>query len=179
MSNIRKETVLNKSVFDYILMCIADRDIAPLNELGMSCLDIQKLQELYAIDLISLACSRANFIKVKIDRTRFYNLLNAISKERAQQQQIIDLIRLGAPQTMLKELFAISQSEYTALRKSLNLSDGIGRTANVSEQDASLVYMQFKELNTTVDKLSIEQWRNLLSKSNMNLRELWNTLKNI
>lgn len=177
MSEIRKEALLTKAVFDYILLCVDAGDFSPLYDLGLAGIDIQKIQELYATDLLSMACSRANIIQIKFDRTRFYHLLAAMERERKKQQFVLELIAMGAPATMMQTLFALTPAQYSAARKNLNMQDGVGRTANVNEHDAHAAYNAFMALETTVEQLTLDQWQALLKATNLNLRELWNTIK--
>lgn len=178
MASVSANVILNKAVFDYVMVCIEHGDVDPLYEMGLSSDDLTRMQNIKNCELMRLVNSKANVLDFKIDSQRLNNMLNMISKETQTEEHISLLIKNGAPQTMLNSLYAITPSQYTSKRKLHGITnEGVERSKDASEEQLEAIYNDFKLLQKDVSEVTPNEWIGISKTAKANLRIVWQVVQ--
>lgn len=174
MRTVDNSSFLNKSIIDYICMCIDSDDLAPLDDMGLAKEDVRLIRDLKQSDITQLYLTKAHFLDIKIDRKRFHNLMKSLANNRKLEDGIDKLIAAGAPQPMLGSLFGVTAPQFTARRKFFQMTDEVsGRIADPTTEEETNAYNYLKSTGKSYTELSPEDWIVFHQKTELSLRTIW------
>ncbi len=180
MSSFKPETILNMNIFDYVCACAEEGDYGPLHDIGLGRDDIIKINQLNMRDVIRLSQTKAHILDIRVNRERLHNMLNSLNIRRKEDDDINQLIRMGAPQPMMQSLFAITPGDFTDKRKLFGLQDeGVGRAPEPSDDEQHIIYKAYEHLKTSPENMSARQWIDLAEETNISLRTIWQYVQQI
>lgn len=118
--------------------------------LGWSIDSIKGLQQLSSDELLRLAEKAPNLLRPQcIDNSAFHQAFLAIKHESDELKLQDDLLRYGAPASLMHELFGWTTNQTTTRRRLLGLPPQNGRPAQATENKA--VYQQWLDTRNETD----------------------------
>lgn len=165
---------LNRLILDHLISGIAAGNRELAGQLGLSTRMRAQLEDLRSGEVRRLA-ELPGCIRVEVDVRVLGRLLDYLAKEREAESTMRELIRRGAPQPLLHQLYSLSSRETSNLREHMGLPGTPGRTRRPTEQEERRAWTAFEELleGDTGRELEPEEWLQLCDRSGIDLRLLW------
>ncbi|HHC72145.1 MAG TPA: DUF2857 family protein [Thiotrichales bacterium] len=172
-TNRTREARLNSALLRYAVECIADGDMASVRRMGFPPEMLSRLAEVRLQDLRRLETSKAIISRIEVNATALSRLLSHLDQERNREQDIRMLLQAGAPQAMMRALYGMSSSDYTAARRALGLSASAGRPREATEAEEQRLMRELARRSEQAESLSATDWIEIADRCGAPLRVLW------
>ncbi len=106
--------------------------------------EIATLQALSANDRKRLIRSGHSIVNITLNRKNVASLLSMINEGTARGDLVSELVKAGAPQSMMFDHFGTSTDEMAKLRRELGMKTQGGRPAGMTEAEEQIVYALYK-----------------------------------
>ena len=154
--NIQSGNLLNHALLQTICQLRAVDDYSRLRTFGISDENLTELDQLNATELAHSAHLDMNFVSVKIDNSALTKLIKRVREESESREKIRQLILLGAPLNLLKEIVGLNSVDFAGLRKKLGI-ENTGRSHIPSETELESIYQEWRKWDFETD-LTIDAW---------------------
>lgn len=122
-----KEGSLVSAVLMYAMRCLAEGDVLALQRMQFGDKEIAALRTMHMADLQRIESMKAHCLSIGLNRQVFWPMIEALKRERKNEDLLTTLIEKDAPFEMLHELYGMATREYSARRRHLPASLGQGR----------------------------------------------------
>ncbi len=163
---------LNRMVLDHLIQQIVSGDHSLADQLGLDSRIREQLMELRSIEIGRLSELRG-YLQIQVDVSALSRLLDHLDLERQEERIVKELVRRGAPQSMLRSLFHLSSRDVTALRQAIGLPGSPGRPRQPTEQEEREAWERFQELGLSLDAMAPTDWIRFHDATGIPLRVLW------
>ena len=170
-----KEADLTTAVLLYAMRCLAEGDQQALRTMNFGPRELQALKEMSLSDLYRADALRTHCLKIDLDRTVFWPMLEHLKSQRETEDLQRTMIVADAPLEMMQQLFGLSSREYTRWRRLLTVEPSVGRPSEPGEEDSHRLWyawIEAKKLRgegslTAADFLALNQ------ETGIALRTIW------
>lgn len=115
-------------------------DMNALRDLGFLPAEIREIEQMSFREVRHLAEMSVHFLDVQIDRQLFHRALGR-AREEAETEDVQDeLLRLGAPNDMIEELFGLAPSDVAERRRVLDIAARPGRPRTVPTETERAIW---------------------------------------
>ncbi|MGH8472720.1 MAG: STY4526/YPO1902 family pathogenicity island replication protein [Gammaproteobacteria bacterium] len=175
MMRASKEAELNAAVLQYLGKCLAEGDDATLTHLGLDRQDAVAIESLYLRDLEHLTSAHFPLLREgSIDRDLFYRLIEHVRRQRDQGSVRDELLRLDAPLALMNHFFGMDSAEYAEHGRRLGLMRALGRPADPSEAEETLIWQALTALGKPDgEDLTAEECLALCKQTGVSPRTVW------
>jgi hypothetical protein len=108
-----KEADLTTAVLLYAMRCLAEGDQQALRAMNFGPKELDALKEMNLADLYRADTLRVHCLKIALDRTVFWPMLDNLRHQRESDDLQRELLVADAPLEMMQQLFGWSSREYT------------------------------------------------------------------
>ena len=170
-----KEADLTTAVLLYAMRCLAEGDQQALRAMNFGPKELQALKELSLSDLYRADALRTHCLRIDLDRTVFWPMLEHLKSQRKSEDLQRTMIVADAPLEMMQQLFGLSSREYTRWRRLLTVEPSVGRPSEPGEEDTHRLWYAWVEAKklrgegvlTAADFLALNQ------ETGIALRTIW------
>ena len=138
--------------------------------IGLRADQLDRLRDLSAGALMSMASKSAGCVQVEIDADVFDELLDEVTDEIDQSRFIDEFIRHDASSGMMADLFSMSRREYGRARRSMGMEQTTGRTRKLTEEEEAAVYAAWLKIDRQPEPAD---YLTIARKLDIPLRVLW------
>ena len=155
----------------------AQGDYPAMQQLGIRHDQIDKLQSLSTQEIQQMAMiSKARFVSIQVDPDALDSAIALGHKRVAQHNLIIAMLKAGASKTMMTQLFGMTSTQTTDLRRFIALSKSDGRPAAPTDQQQDSLWAIWQQLRH--DPIGIpEQLLVLHEKTGLRIDAIWPLLQ--
>ncbi|MEZ5489067.1 MAG: DUF2857 domain-containing protein [Gammaproteobacteria bacterium] len=170
-----KEADLTTAVLLYAMRCLAEGDQQALRAMNFGPKELDALKEMNLADLYRADTLRVHCLKIALDRTVFWPMLDNLRHQRESDDLQRELLVADAPLEMMQQLFGWSSREYTRWRRLLTLAPSVGRPPELNEADTHALWyawqgrIEAREQNA----LSATDYLDLQQQTGIGLRSIW------
>ncbi|MES1934719.1 STY4526/YPO1902 family pathogenicity island replication protein [Salinisphaera hydrothermalis] len=173
-----KEYELTLATLIYAAACLEDGDWAVLRDLNFGEQEISALQGLAFPDFLSLARRmNGHVLNIRLDRERFWLILSEMKQERAIAQLKTEMVRRDAPVDMMRQLFGMTESQYTTMRRRWRRRRGAGRPPEPDTETMDIMWQAWQRQGEGRTALSAGEWLALSKDTDVDLRTLWRFIR--
>ncbi len=165
---------LNNALLLYLCECHTIGDIKSLEQLGINRELRSLLEDATMSEILHLARIPSHFASIQIDNNLLRSLFAHVRKESLNRKSLNKLILAGAPLKLLKDLVGINATEFSSLRKSLNVKT-LGRTQDPAAEEEMLIYEHWKSFNMR-SNLSAEEWILFSERSKLSIKTIFKVI---
>jgi hypothetical protein len=142
MTTMNPEFQLNTLVLIYAGQLAAAENYTKLLGLGFRRDQIVKLQKLLFMDVTDLATvASGTVVEARVDPEALDLLLEIVNRRRREREKIDDLIRAGATQRLMEDLFGMDANLFSQHRDKLGIKGvGVGRCPDPDEETSARVW---------------------------------------
>ena len=159
------------AVIRYAMQCVQEGNSHALREIGFGPSESEAISHLTLDDLAILERRiTGHVLKIALDRTLFWAALAEIKREATEREARLALLRLDAPAGLMNALYGIGTKEYTRLRQTHGVPNGVGRPP---ELDTDAAWSLSEILNRYKEPLSPTDWLAIVADSGLPLRAAW------
>lgn len=151
----------------------AQGDYPAMRQLGIRHDQIDKLQSLSTQEIQQMAMvSKARFVSIQVDPEALDAVI-ALGHKRVQHSNLINaLLKAGASKTMMNQLFGMTSSQITDLRRFIALPKSDGRPAKPTGQQQDSLWQAWQEIRH--DKADATQQLLVLhDKTGLKINVIW------
>ncbi|MCY4264616.1 MAG: DUF2857 domain-containing protein [Gammaproteobacteria bacterium] len=175
LNKSNKEADLTTAVLLYAMRCLAEGDQQALRAMNFGPKELEALKEVSLSDLYRADALRTHCLKIDLDRTVFWPMLEHLKCQREAEDLQRTMIVADAPLEMMQQLFGLSSREYTRWRRLLTLAPSVGRPSEPGEEDTHRLWHAWLEARklrgdgtlTAADYLALNQ------ETGIALRAIW------
>ena len=137
-------TDLSFHVLRYALQRVNDGDLSAALDLGFTVDEIRAMEVLTLNDLEHLSQLSAHFLRVHVDHDTYRAMINRVTEEAESKGTQNDLLRAGAPRSLMAEMFGWSALQYAHRRRLLGITSTPGRPPQLTESDETAVWRHWR-----------------------------------
>jgi hypothetical protein len=151
----------------------AQGDYPAMRQLGIRYDQVDKLQSLSTQEIQQMAMvSKARFVSIQVDPDALDTAIALGHKRVAQHNLIIAMLKAGASKTMMTQLFGMTSTQTTDLRRFIALPKSDGRPAIPNEQQQASLWQAWQQL--CHDEIDITgQLLDLHEKTGLRINAIW------
>ena len=170
-----KEADLTTAVLLYAMRCLAEGDQQALRAMNFGPKELDALKEMNLADLYRADTLRVHCLKIALDRTVFWPMLDNLRHQRESDDLQRELLVADAPLEMMQQLFGWSSREYTRWRRLLTLAPSVGRPPELNETDTHALWYAWQERIEAREQnaLSATDYLDLQQQTGIGLRSIW------
>ena len=170
-----KEADLTTAVMLYAMRCLAEGDQQALRAMNFGPKELDALKEMNLADLYRADTLRVHCLKIALDRTVFWPMLDNLRHQRESDDLQRELLVADAPLEMMQQLFGWSSREYTRWRRLLTLAPSVGRPPELNETDTHALWYAWQERIEAREQnaLSATDYLDLQQQTGIGLRSIW------
>lgn len=170
-----KEADLTTAVLLYAMRCLAEGDQQALRAMNFGPKELNALKEMNLADLYRADTLRVHCLKIALDRTVFWPMLDNLRHQRESDDLQRELLVADAPLEMMQQLFGWSSREYTRWRRLLTLAPSVGRPPELNETDTHALWYAWQERIEAREQnaLSATDYLDLQEQTGIGLRSIW------
>ena len=170
-----KEADLTTAVLLYAMRCLAEGDQQALRAMNFGPKELDALKEMNLADLYRADTLRVHCLKIALDRTVFWPMLDNLRHQRESDDLQRELLVADAPLEMMQQLFGWSSREYTRWRRLLTLAPSVGRPPELNETDTHALWYAWQERIEAREQnaLSATDYLDLQEQTGIGLRSIW------
>ncbi len=170
-----KEADLTTAVLLYAMRCLAEGDQQALRGMNFGPKELDALKEMNLADLYRADTLRVHCLKIALDRTVFWPMLDNLRHQRESDDLQRELLVADAPLEMMQQLFGWSSREYTRWRRLLTLAPSVGRPPELNETDTHALWYAWQERIEAREQnaLSATDYLDLQQQTGIGLRSIW------
>jgi hypothetical protein len=137
--------------------------------------ELDALKEMNLADLYRADTLRVHCLKIALDRTVFWPMLDNLRHQRESDDLQRELLVADAPLEMMQQLFGWSSREYTRWRRLLTLAPSVGRPPELNETDTHALWYAWQERIEAREQnaLSATDYLDLQQQTGIGLRSIW------
>lgn len=167
---------LNTDVIAHIMKCHSEGRHAHLTAMGINQKLIDQLRNLPLDAFHRLRSFPSLIADITIDERRLSMLINYATEETSRDRRVDELIRMGASQTMMEEIAAISREDFRERRKRIGVEVRLGRPSSLNELEEEQVN---EALRAHQNDDLIEMYYRIGLETGLSLGQVWNYQKNM
>lgn len=173
------ESNLTLAALIYATNCLEQGDWAVLRDLNFGEQEIKALQALQFSDFLSVADRMdGHVLDIQLDRERFWLVLNDMKAERAAEKLKAELVYREAPVDMMRQLFGMTDRQYTALRRRCRRGRrGAGRPAEPDTETMNTIWQAWHAHMDGKKPMSAHEWLKLSDDTGADCRTLWRFIR--
>ena len=170
-----KEADLTTAVLLYAMRCLAEGDQQALRAMNFGPKELDALKEMNLADLYRADTLRVHCLKIALDRTVFWPMLDNLRHQRESDDLQRELLVADAPLEMMQQLFGWSSREYTRWRRLLTLAPSVGRPPELNETDTHALWYAWQERIEAREQnaLSATDYLDLQQQTGIGIRSIW------
>ena len=170
-----KEADLTTAVLLYAMRCLAEGDQQALRAMNFGPKELDALKEMNLADLYRADTLRVHCLKIALDRTVFWPMLDNLRHQRESDDLQRELLVADAPLEMMQQLFGWSSREYTRWRRLLTLAPSVGRPPELNETDTHALWYAWQERIEAREQnaLCATDYLDLQQQTGIGLRSIW------
>ncbi|MCP5348362.1 MAG: DUF2857 domain-containing protein [Pseudomonadales bacterium] len=170
-----KEADLTTAVLLYAMRCLAEGDQQALRAMNFGPKELGALKEMNLADLYRADTLRVHCLKIALDRTVFWPMLDNLRHQRESDDLQRELLAADAPLEMMRQLFGWSSREYTRWRRLLTLAPSVGRPPELNEADTHALWYAWQARIEGRDQnaLGASDYLDLQQQTGIGLRSIW------
>ena len=170
-----KEADLTTAVLLYAMRCLAEGDQQALRAMNFGPKELDALKEMNLADLYRADTLRVHCLKIALDRTVFWPMLDNLRHQRESDDLQRELLVADASLEMMQQLFGWSSREYTRWRRLLTLAPSVGRPPELNETDTHALWYAWQERIEAREQnaLSATDYLDLQQQTGIGLRSIW------
>lgn len=170
-----KEADLTTAVLLYAMRCLAEGDQQALRAMNFGPKELDALKEMNLADLYRADTLRVHCLKIALDRTVFWPMLDNLRYQRESDDLQRELLVADAPLEMMQQLFGWSSREYTRWRRLLTLAPSVGRPPELNETDTHALWYAWQERIEAREQnaLCATDYLDLQQQTGIGLRSIW------
>jgi len=170
-----KEADLTTAVLLYAMRCLAEGDQQALRAMNFGPKELDALKEMNLADLYRADTLRVHCLKIALDRTVFWPMLDNLRHQRESDDLQRELLVADAPLEMMQQLFGWSSREYTRWRRLLTLAPSVGRPPELNETDTHVLWYAWQERIKAREQnaLSATDYLDLQQQTGIGIRSIW------
>ena len=168
-----KHVRLAQSMFIYIAACLRDGDARAIRRLRIRPDQTDRLLNMTAKDLLTLAESGIDCVSIDIDPDALDNVFARIERGRCRDELIDQCIKYDAPNAMMQTFFGLSRHRYSRRRSALAMPASAGRTAQPTETVEGAIYKEWQHRGGRWTALQLLEVAESLD---ISLRVVWHVL---
>ena len=170
-----KEADLTTAVMLYAMRCLAEGDQQALRAMNFGPKELDALKEMNLADLYRADTLRVHCLKIALDRTVFWPMLDNLRHQRESDDLQRELLVADAPLEMMQQLFGWSSREYTRWRRLLTLAPSVGRPPELNETDTHALWYAWQERIKAREQnaLSATDYLDLQQQTGIGIRSIW------
>lgn len=174
-----KEYELTLAVLQYAAYCMETGDWAALHELGFGQDETAALNDLKLGEFRVLAQNlRGHILHIELDREQFWLTLREMQQERAIQQLKTEMVCREAPADMMRQLFGMSDREYTLIRRKHRRPRSAGRPREPEPETEEAIWQTWQGHGAReANAIPAEQWLEMADDTKVDLRTLWRAIR--
>lgn len=163
----------------YASACLENGEWAVLRDLNFGEQEIDALAELNLADVTSLVDRLdGHALDIQLDRERFWLIVDELKKERAAERIKTDLICREAPADMMRQLFGMTDRQYTAMRRRLHCNRrSAGRPPDPEPDTMDMIWAAWHEHLGGREPASAGEWLALADDTGIDCRTLWRFIR--
>ncbi|MYD44471.1 MAG: DUF2857 domain-containing protein [Gammaproteobacteria bacterium] len=170
-----KEGALTSAVLMYAIRCLEEGDMRALQRMQFGEKEVRALRALHLPDLCRLANMKAHCLSVALNRQVFWPMIQALERERKNEDLLVTLIEKDAPFEMLRDLFGVANREYSSRRRHLPASLGQGRPQLPERDIEDALYAMWREIvdSKNTFELAASDYLRMHEELDVSLRAIW------
>ncbi len=173
-----KESDLTLATLLYAASCLDRGDWAVLRDLNFGEPEITALASLQLSDFLSVADRMdGHVLDIRLDRERFWMVLNEMKRERAIEKLKTEMVCREAPVEMMRALFGMTDRQYTAMRRRCRCSRGAGRPAEPDTETMDTIWRAWHQHLNGRKPNSAGEWLRLSEATGADCRTLWRFIR--
>lgn len=174
-----KEVSLTLATLLYATSCFNEGDWAVLRDLNFGEKEISALDSLKFKDFRSFAERLdGHVLNIQLDRERFWLILEEMQQEQAVLQLKSELVTREAPVDMMRQLFGMTDRQYTMLRRRIRRgSRGAGRPAEPDTETMDTIWRAWHHHMDGKEPESAHDWLTLSDETGTDCRTLWRFIR--
>ncbi len=177
---INKENELIQAAITYFQRCHDEGDFSALQEMGFGPREVRAMASLTQAEKLRLASTKSHFLKIDLNQSVYWRMIDYILRESNLETLIDDLISNGAPLTMVYSLCGIGSRQYHLKRHQFGLPNlSAGRPCNPSEQDAISVWNELENVMRKSRHVGAKEFLDLFRAldQKVSLLDIWQLFK--
>ena len=166
---------LTLAILIYATGCLESGDWAVLRDMNFGPREIESLESLQLGEFLSIADRiDGHVLDIRLDRERFWLVLNEMKAERAIETLKTEMICREAPVDMMRHLFGMTDRQYTAMRRRFRCRRrGPGRPAEPDIETMDTIWAAWQRHLNGREPQSAEEWLQLSDATGVDCRTLW------
>lgn len=168
------EANLTLATLIYATSCLEKGDWASLRELNFGEAEAKALHELQLSEFLSIADRmHAHPLNIRLNRDHYWQLLHQLREEQAIEDLKSEMICREAPVDMMRQLFGMTDRQYTAMRRRFRRRRGAGRPAEPDIETADIIWAAWQHHVGHRPPRTAHDWLTLAREADVDLRTLW------
>lgn len=168
------EANLTLATLIYATSCLERGDWASLRELNFGEDEAKALRELQLSEFLSIADRmHAHPLHIRLNRDHYWQLMQTMREEQAIEDLKSEMICREAPVDMMRQLFGMTDRQYTAMRRRFRRGRGAGRPAEPDIETMDTIWEAWRHHVGRREPESADDWLTLARQADVDLRTLW------
>lgn len=167
-----EEYDLNRAVLHYASACLEAGDWAVLRDLNFGEREVTALQGFTLGEITQLARQlNGHVLNIELDRDRFWLMLAEFEQARATAKLKTEMVCREAPADMMRQLFDMTDREYTLLRRRHRCPPAAGRPPEPDTETMDTIWQSWQRHGGD-QTMSANEWLAMARETGIDLRTI-------